>query len=59
MINITKLLITIVAPVGVAFKYDTTNPIIKDNNDITILDITTLLNFLNICKDDKVGNIIM
>ena len=56
--NTTRLTITIVDPVGVAFKKDTIIPIIKDNTDNNTLDITTVLNFLNNCIDDNVGNII-
>ena len=56
--NITKLTITIVAPVGVAFKYEIVIPIINEMIDITTLDKTTLLNFLNNCIDESVGNII-
>lgn len=58
MIKIIKLTITIVAPVGNSITNDNIKPIIKAITDIITLDITTLLNFLNSCIDDNVGNII-
>ena len=58
MINITKFTITIVAPVGVAFKYDIVIPKINEIKETITLEITTLLNFLNICIDESVGKII-
>ena len=47
-----------VAPVGVLNINDNINPITKDNIEINILDITTLLNFLKIFIELKAGNII-
>ena len=49
---------TIVAPVGVADKYDIVIPRTNAIKEIIMLDIKTVLNFLNICIDDKVGNMI-
>ena len=51
-------MITIVAPVGVAIKYDVNNPITNASIDVITDEITTLLNFLNNCIDVRVGNII-
>ena len=56
--NIIKFTITIVAPVGVATKYEIINPVINANIEIITLEITTLLNVLNTCIDDNVGKII-
>jgi hypothetical protein len=56
--NTIKLAITIVAPVGVAYINDIYNPTINDTIEIIILDIITLLNFLNNCIDESVGKII-
>ena len=58
IIKTIKFTITIVAPVGVEFIYDIISPIIKVKIDMITLDITTLLNFLNISIDESVGNII-
>ena len=56
IIKTIKFTITIVAPVGVEFIYDIISPIIKVKIDMITLDITTLLNFLNISIDESVGN---
>jgi hypothetical protein len=56
--NTIKLAITIVAPVGVAYINDIYNPTINDTIEIIILDIITLLNFLNNCIDESVGSTI-
>ena len=58
IINIIRLIITIVDPVGVFNIYEVIKPIINDIIDIKVLDITTFLKFLYIIIDDNVGNII-
>ena len=58
IINIIKFTITIVAPVGASKIYDKINPKVKAITETIILDITTVLNFLNICIDVNVGKII-
>ena len=58
IINTIKLTRTIDAPVGVETIYEIYNPIIKVIIEITILEITTLLNFLNSCIEESVGKII-
>ena len=52
-----KFTITIVAPVGASRIYEVINPNVKAITEITMLDKTTVLNFLNICIDVKVGKI--
>lgn len=53
-----RFIITIVAPVGVAYINEITRPIINEMIDIKTLDITTLLKFLKICIEESVGKII-
>lgn len=56
--NIIKFTITIVAPVGASNIYEMIKPRIKAIVETNKLDITTVLNFLNICIEVKVGKMI-
>lgn len=58
IINTTRFTITIVAPVGASMLYESISPIINEIVDISVLKITTLLNFFCTCIADSVGNII-
>ena len=56
--NTARFTITIVAPVGVENKYESISPVTNENIETNMLIITTLLNFLKICIEVKVGKMI-
>ncbi len=58
IINIIRLTITTLAPVGASKKYDRINPIAKAMIDMNTLLMTTPLKVLDICIAESVGNII-